>query len=131
MSAEQLQAIGGMDLTRETMVDWVRENGVAPEAEGRAQGEQGIFGFGPPPGMEGGAPGLGGGDGGGPPAGGFPGGGTMMRPEAGEGMGGSEGLSPEMQATLQAQRPPAGAGDRIVLMLLGPLVDLLKARAGA
>jgi hypothetical protein len=58
----------------------------------------------------------------------------MMSPGAGAGAGamsGSGGLSPEMQATLQAQRSPAGAGDRIVLMLLEPLVDLLKARAGA
>jgi hypothetical protein len=54
MSAEQLRAIRGMELSRETMMDWVQESGVAAAAEGSAEGEQGFFGFGPPPGMEGG-----------------------------------------------------------------------------
>jgi|GEM_PF-236511 len=132
MSAEQLKAIGDMHLTRDEMIVWVEENGVRPEAAPGADGARGFAGLGPMPGMEGGAPG--GGEGGRLPAGGPPGGGGMlMGPGGGEGAGGmsgGEGLAPEMQATLQASRPAAGAGDRLVLMLLNPLITLLNARAG-
>ena len=125
MTFGQLQAIGDMALTREAMLGWVEESGLAPQAATRAEGEGSSFA--PPPGMEGGAPRQGGGEGGGPP------GGMGMGPAGGDVggmMGGSDALSPEMQATLQVQRPAAGAGDRIVLMLLEPLIDLLNTRAG-
>jgi hypothetical protein len=125
MSAEQLQAIRDMGLNRQVMMAWVEENGAGPEAAGSTDGARAGLGFGPPPGLEGG-PG-----GGGPPAGGPPGGGGMMMGSGtGEGTG-AESLTPEMQATLRAQRPATGPGDRVVLMLLQPLIDILKARAGA
>jgi len=53
----------------------------------------------------------------------------------GQGMGGggaaAEGLDPQAIATLQASRPAGRQGDRFSLILLDPLIELLKERAGA
>jgi hypothetical protein len=115
MRPEQLNAIAGMQLTREDMSSLFQELGLAPVRAGQpgASGTPapGAAGGGFPPG--GGFPG-----GDGFPAGGFPGGGA------------GQNLSPEQQATLQALRennPNGGGGFNN--RLVDELIELLEAKA--
>ena len=123
MSAEQIKAIAGMQLTRQDMTQTAQDMGVefgfgtggfgdmSPEMQATAQAAresgQGFRGGGQ--GFPGGGPG-----GGGPGGGGF-----------------GEQVSPEQQATMEARRAERGgnAGARFTLMLADPLIELLEARA--
>ncbi len=125
MTAEQLTAIVEMDLTRETMMAWVQENGLGLESDVSGGTQGGASGSRAPAGPGGGAPGA-------PPEG-APGAGGMMGPGPGAGTGagaGATGLTPEMQATLQAQRQAeGGGGDRFAQLLLEPLIEMLQSRS--
>ena len=125
MTADQIEAIAAMQLTREDMTQLAQDMGIefgfgagsfgdmSPEMQATAQAarESGLGGPG------GGVPGAGGGFGRGD---GLPGG------EA----GGVEQLSPEQRATLQAERTKRGnIGARLTLVLADPLIELLETRA--
>jgi hypothetical protein len=117
MTAEQKQAITGMNLTREDMLSLMQEQGLAMGTGGQSSTSQGgnssnstNRNFGPGGGMP-------------PPDGGFPGGGS--------GFGGQgQNLSAEQIATAQAARQ-AGGGNRIPTPLLNALIEFLKQKAGS
>ena len=124
MTAEQIDAIAAMQVTREDMNQLAQDLGLSfglgaggfenmtPEMQATAQAARES---GQSPG--GGVPGAGGGFGRG---GGLPGG------EA----GGAEQLSPEQRTALQAERSERGnIGARFTLVLVDPLIELLEARS--
>lgn len=129
MTADQLQAIASMQLTQQDLFGVVRELGLGPA--GAAAGDQ-VFEFSGQGSGRGQASGGGQASSGGPPAGFVIEGGP---PEGfqGAGPGGgqffSQDLDPDQVATLQAER--GGAGARSGLFLIDPLVEMLKAKAGA
>jgi hypothetical protein len=133
LTDEQQDAIAAMDLSPEDMSSLMEELGVTPfggaAGDGTRAGPGGAF---PSDGGPGGAfPSDG------RPAGGVapPDGGFVPGPGTGPGFGGGgaagDGLDPQAIATLQASRPAGRQGDRFSLVLLDPLIELLKERAGA
>jgi len=123
MTAEQMQAITDMNLTREDMMSIMQEQGLAM---GPAGGQNGNPQNGNSSGNSGRNFGAGGGEmpaGGMPPQGGVPDGG---------GFGGGQGqnLSPDQIATLQASRQAAG-GNIIPPMLINALVEYLEEKMGS
>lgn len=136
MTQEQLQAIAGMRLTQDDLRAWIEEHGIRPG--GVFTGTMGTPGPGfIPPGWGGGTPGPGG-FGGGPWGGGTP------PPEMATRRAQFESMSEEerqaLRATMEAGGWPGRQGGtpapRIwrsrgqLMMLLNPLIELLKARAG-
>jgi hypothetical protein len=123
LTDKQQDAIADMDLSPEDMSTLMEELGVTPFG--------GAAGDGPRVGPGGAFPSDGGpAEGIAPPDGGFvPGQG--VGPGIGGGGAAAEGLDPQAIATLQASRPAGRQGDRFSLVLLDPLIELLKERAGA
>jgi len=119
MTAEQIQAITGMNLTREDMLTVMQEQGLAMGGSPQRSNAQG-----------GNSSNNGGG--------GFqPGGGGMPLPPdeqrgPGAGFGGGQGqnLSPDQIATAQAARQ-AGGGNLIPPMLVNALINYLEEKAGS
>ncbi len=121
LSDEQQDAIAAMDLSPEDMSTLIEELGVTSfggaAGDGTRVGPGGAFPSdgGPAGGMA-------------PPDGFVPGQGMG---QGGGGGAAAGGLDPQAIATLQASRPAGGQGDRFSLVLLDPLIELLKERAGA
>ena len=116
MTAEQMQAITAMNLTRDDMASIMQEQGLAMGG-GQSNGSQSSdsssnssrnFGAG-----------------GAPPDGGFPGGGP-----GGFGGGQGAGLSPDQIATAQAARQES-SGNFIPPMLINALIKYLEEKAGS
>jgi hypothetical protein len=122
MTAEQMQAITDMDLSREDMMTIMQEQGMAMGAGGGQNNSQGGNSS-----NNGGAARPGGDElqGGVPPQGGFPGGGP-----GGFGGGQGQNLSPEQIATAQAARQ-AGGGNVVSPALINALIDFLEQKAGS
>lgn len=120
MTPAQQEAIAAMNLTSQAMLDLAREFGVTAFGASGGTDEPGARSF------DGVGPG-----GNAPPDGFVPGQG--MRPGGGTGPGGgsAEGLDPQLVATMQARRAAGGGQDRFSMILLDPLIELLKARAGS
>ena len=114
MTAEQMQAIMDMNLTREDMVAIMQEEGLAVGA-GPAAGQNNN--------TQNGNSSNNSGRNFVPPDGGFPGGGPGF---AGQG----QGLSPEQIATAQAARQ-AGRGNIIPAPLINALIEYLQEKAGS
>jgi hypothetical protein len=122
MTPAQQEAIAAMNLTSQAMLDMARELGVTsfgasggtdqPGAGVRSMDGVGPGGMAPPDGF---VPGQGMGPGGG----------------AGPGGGSTEGLDPQLVATMQARRAAGGGQDRFSMILLDPLIEMLKERAGS
>jgi len=123
MTAEQLQAIEGMELTPEDIFATMQELGLVNAPQVNASGT-------PQP-----AAGFGGGQG---PGGGIvpgdvpPGGGQGAGNGPGGGFGGQE-LNPEQIATAQARRAEGGAGfgNRMLTPLVEAVIKLLESKAGS
>jgi len=118
MTAEQMQAITEMNLTREDMFAVMQEQGMAmggqdSNSQSGNSSNSGGAGFAPGGGLPGGPP----------DERGFPGGGP--------GFGGGQGqnLRPDQIATAQAARQ-AGSGDFIPPMLINALIEYLQEKAG-
>lgn len=133
MTPEQITFIGDMQLDQEQMAQLLedldlpfgfgRGEGFAnltPEQQATAQAARESGQFGPGGGFPGG----------GFPGGGFPGGGNPGGGPGGQGFSGGN-LTPEQQATLEAQRAERGnVGAGFALFFVDPLIELLEARAG-
>ena len=118
MTAEQMQAITTMNLTREDMFAIMQEQGLAMDSSSQSSNAQ-----------SGNSSSNGGG--------GFqPGGGGMLLPPdergSGAGFGGGQGsgLSPDQIATAQAARQ-TGSGNIIPTVLINALINFLKEKAGS
>jgi hypothetical protein len=122
MTPAQQDAIAGMNLTSQSMLDMARDLGVTsfgasggidePGAGVRSFNGVGPGGMAPPDGF---VPGQGMGTGGG----------------AGPGGGSTEGLDPQLVATMEARRAAGGGQDRFSMILLDPLIEMLKERASS
>ena len=121
MTAEQMQAITDMNLTREDMMSIMQEQGLTMGAGGPAGGQNNPQGGNS---SNNGGVARPGGDEfpGGPPQGGFPGG----VPGGGQ----SQNLSPDQIATAQAARQ-AGGGNMIPSPLINTLIEFLEQKAGS
>jgi hypothetical protein len=117
MTAEQMQAITDMNLTREDMMTAMQEQGFQTGAQQERQGNSSQDNGSGLPGA--GVPGV-------------PGGGP--RPEEGVGgpggFGGAQGLSREQIATAQASRQQRG-GDFVSPMLINALIKYLEEKAAS
>ena len=119
MTAEQLQAIDGMNITRRDEFTTLQQMGLAPANAsgtpapgGRTQGQSGGGGF------------SGGGFGGG----GFGGGGN---PGDGGGGQGNRTFNPSQIATAQASRAGGGGANRVPSALIDALIQFLQKKAGS
>ena len=124
MTAEQMQAITDMNLTREDMMSIMQEQGLAMGAGGPASGQNNSQGGNSP--NNGGAARPGGDEfPGGPPQGGVPGGGP-----GGFAGGQGQNLSADQIATAQAARQ-AGGGNMIPAPLINALIEFLEQKVGS
>lgn len=114
MNPEQVNYIAGLELTQEDLMVYMNESGIMESLrpEGVEEGDDSAR-PGRPDGMPEGT-GPGGGQGGGPG-------------------GGTDGMDPELLATMQAEREAAGGGfrsnDRMVIPLINALIELLESKA--